>query len=1133
MKGLDPAARTFVRPARRSLAVLVVAQVVQTATLVATAFAIAGGVQALVRDRPVGSWAAAVAIAMILRALTSGVADRAAARAAETVATDLRERVLRHLAYEPGAAGADTGRSALLATHGVDEVKPYLTRYLPAVLLTVLVPPVVLVALLGADPLTALIVVLTLPLVPVFGALVGLHTRDRAERRWRELGSLAGHFVDVVRGLPTLVAFRRAERQVEVIRSTTHRYRRATMETLRLAFASSAVLELVATLSVALVAVSVGLRLAAGDLDLRTGLFVLLLAPEAYLPFRRAGSEFHAAATGRQAFADAADLLAQTTREPLSDAVTPVGATAPIIRLDHVTVRRSGSAYDALRTGEVQLPSTGLVAVCGRSGSGKTTLLDVLRGQLTPTTGTVTVDGVDLRQIDADGWRRRVAWLPQQPVFVSGSIRDNLVLARPDADDAELWTALADVGLAEMVASLPGGLDAPVEEDARTFSAGERARLSMARILVARRSILLLDEPSAHLDRETEQLLGRLITRVAGERLVVVVTHSGEIARLSDLVVELTCRDVAVAAPKAVVPRSCTESSTDSSTPADVATAFPDAGEEQASGDRARAAGAVALGVLASLSGVALTATAGWLIVKASEHPPVLTLMVAIVGVRTFGLARPCLRYAERLISHDVALRRLATAREQLFAALVPLTPGRLGRRRGELLDQLVEDAEAEVDRRLRVWLPLTTIGGACVLVVGFLALAWPGLAGPSAALVLGAGAAGLLLWFRTSKCSAPVADARRVLADQTTRLIEVRAELRWWDATDRVLEEVTLSGRRLERLTRHERGRESLAGSAIITLVGCATAASLLLVADAVATTALEPAWAGLLVLVPLALGELVQGLPDVAVREVRTRQSLRRLHGTTSQSPLVTEPRNPQRLAVEGLGLTVDELEAGWGERDAVHLDAASWPAGQRVAVSGPSGSGKSTLAATLVRYLDPHHGEVSLGGVSLRSASLTDVRRRLLLVDDRPHLFATTLRNNLRIGRPGAADSTLVAVIHSLGLASWFDDLADGLDTMLGEGHRPVSGGELTRLALARALLADPDVLVLDEPTAHLDAPLAQDVIATILVNAGDRTVILFSHREPDLDACDEHWALSDEGCCEHDLGAAYSLVGAIQA
>ena len=385
----------------------------------------------------------------------------------------------------------------------------------------------------------------------------------------------------------------------------------------------------------------------------------------------------------------------------------------------------------------------------------------------------------------------------------------------------------------------------------------------MARILVARRSILLLDEPSAHLDRETEQLLGRLITRVADERLVVVVTHSEEIAQLSDLIVELASRDVAVAAPRAVVPRSLTEPSTLE----DVAATFSDDADERAPGGRARAAGAIALGVLASLSGVALTATAGWLIVKASEHPPVLTLMVAIVGVRTFGLARPCLRYAERLMSHDVALRRLATAREQLFAALVPLTPGRLGHRRGELLDQLVEDAEAEVDRRLRVWLPLATIGGTGVLVVGFVAAAWPGLAGPSAALVFGAGAVGLLLWFRTRTCSATIADARRVLADQVTRLIEVRAELRWWDASDRVVEEVTRSGRRLERLTRHERGRESLTGSAIITVVGCATAASLLLVADAVATNGLEPAWAGLLVLVPLALGELVQGLPDVAV--------------------------------------------------------------------------------------------------------------------------------------------------------------------------------------------------------------------------------------------------------------------------
>ena len=337
MRPLDPTVLTHLRPARGSLAVVVASGVVGGLATVAQAFALGALVVAAV-TAPAGGWHPAawwLAGLVLLRTASAYVGQRASARAATEVSGALRDRLLqaaRHL------DGVSPSRLSVLATRGVAGVEPYVTRYLPALVPATVLPVVTLAAITWLDPLSGLVVALTLPLVPVFAVLVGLTTRDRARLQWRSLEALSGHFLDVVRGLPTLVAHRRAQAQVDTIRSVTHRYRRATVDTLKVAFASSSVLELVATLSVALVAVTVGLRLASGSVDFRVALVVLLLAPEAYWPLRRVGAEFHAAAEGTAALADADDLLAR---------VPATGAGGLRRTSTRLTLSSLGIGYDA------------------------------------------------------------------------------------------------------------------------------------------------------------------------------------------------------------------------------------------------------------------------------------------------------------------------------------------------------------------------------------------------------------------------------------------------------------------------------------------------------------------------------------------------------------------------------------------------------------------------------------------------------------------------------------------------------------------------------------------------------------------------------------------------------------------
>ena len=1105
MRPTDPRLLRLLAPARGALVAVVAAGVVGALLVVGQAFAVTGLVVAAVEGRFSPGWAAAVAGLLAARGLVSWVSDAAAARAAAAVGSDVRRRLTASVLARPGR---DSSADAVLVTRGVAALEPYLTRYLPALVLAAVLPGLTVLAILSQDWIAALIVVSTLPLVPVFGALVGLSTRDHAERQWRALSSLSGHFLDVVRGLPTLVAFRRARAQSARIAEVTDAYRRSTLQTLRVAFLSSGVLELVATISVALVAVVVGLRLAEGGLDLRTALVVLLLAPEAYWPLRRVGAEFHAAAEGVAVVEQVSALL--DAPAPLAGrgaSAVPAGRganeashetpaqRAPLTVRD-LTVVRPGRTTPVLDALNLTIEPTGVTALTGPSGCGKSTLIAVLAGLLEPTSGEVEVPPA------AD-----VAWLPQRPGFVEGTVADNLRVADPHTGDARLWAALAQVALAERVRALPEGLDTPVGEDAARFSAGERARLAMARAVVSDRPWVLLDEPTAHLDPVTTRVLTDTIAELGRTRGVVVVAHDPAIVAVADRELRLPARGAGRMAQDArervVGPRPAPRpvdraGSRHSDVPQGVGGSTPDTSTD---GSNARGlALATLLGTLASLSGVALTATAGWLIVQSSTHPPVLTLMVAIVGVRTFGLARPVLRYAERLRSHDTVLRLLASRRVAVYDALVPLVPGRLDRRRGDLLTALVDDVDADLDRELRVRMPVRT-AVAVLAAAAAVTTAWAAPAGLGVALVgLGGAAAYLLARTGAARAEREQVALRARLAERVVATTRLAEELTMWQAVGRAVAGV---GETSDALGRSARRSSRWLGAARA-LVLLATGLGMVAVAALVEPGATSAPVLALLVLVPLALADVVLPLADAGALSARTAAAAERVDALLAGEPATSDPALP--VSGRGGEVGLEDVGAGWGAAPAFEGLDLRLAEGGRVALVGPSGCGKSTVAALLLRFLDARSGTVALGGVPLAALAADDVRRRVGLVDDDPHLFATTLAENVRLARPGASDHEVEAALRRARLGDWLDQLPDGLGTWLGEGHDGVSGGERARIAIARSLLADQPVLVLDEPTAHLDEATAQDLAEEVLGDPG-RSVLWVTHGTAGLDLVQE--------------------------
>ncbi|WP_055720370.1 thiol reductant ABC exporter subunit CydD, partial [Streptomyces niveiscabiei] len=1078
MKPIDPRLLRYARATRLFMALVVGLGTVGALLVIAQAMLIAETVVgAFQHGHSVGDLRTPLLLLVAVaagRALVSWLTELAAHRASAAVKSELRGRLLERAgALGPGWLGGQrTGSLIALATRGVDALDDYFSRYLPQLGLAVVVPVAVLARIVTEDWVSAAIIVGTLPLIPVFMMLIGWVTQSRMDRQWRLLSRLSGHFLDVVAGLPTLKVFGRAKAQAESIRKITGEYRQATVKTLRIAFLSSFALELLSTISVALVAVTVGMRLVHGEMDLYIGLVILILAPEAYLPLRQVGTQYHAAAEGLAA----AEEIFAVLEEPVpasGTAAVPQGA----ITVDGVTVRHPGRAVPAVENASFTVEPGETVALVGPSGAGKSTLLDVLLGFTRPTEGQVRIGGADLTGLDLEEWRSRIAWVPQRPHLYAATIAENVRLARPDADDTAVRRALADAGALEFVDALPGGLDTVLGEDGAGLSAGQRQRLALARAFLADRPVLLLDEPTAALDGATEAEVVAAVRRLAEGRTVLLVVHRPALLDVADRVVRVaeargeggvertpgvdvregsfeergvTQADFFVVGEAeragAVEAAEGSEAARDRKGP--VGKASGEAVTRAARGGvlarvramagprRGRLLLAALLGSLALGSAVGLMATSGWLISRASQQPPVLYLMVAVTGTRAFGIGRAVFRYAERLVSHDAVLRMLADTRVAVYRRLERLAPAGLrGARRGDLLSRLVADVDALQDYWLRWLLP---VGSAVVVAAGSVAFtAW---LLPEAGAVL---AAGLLLagvgvplvtGAVSRRAERRLAPARGVLATRVADLLTGTAELTVAGALRRRTDEARAADGVLTRIA--SRGAAATAlGDGLTALVSGLTAAAAALVgAQGVGSGRLDGVSMAVVVLTPLAAFEAVLGLPLAVQYRQRVRRSAERVYEVLDSPAPVREPEEPRQAPATPFPLALKGLTArydGQGRAALAGVDL-TLTEGRRVAVVGPSGSGKTTLAQALLRFLDAESGTYTLGGVDAYGLDGDDVRGLVGLCAQDAHLFDSTVRENLLLARKGADEGELREALRRARLLEWADALPDGLDT-----------------------------------------------------------------------------------------------------
>ncbi|MFH9295562.1 thiol reductant ABC exporter subunit CydD [Streptomyces sp. NPDC017520] len=1137
MKPIDPRLLHYARATRLFLAAVVALGLVGALLVIAQAMLIAeivvGGFEGGLTVTALRDPLLLLAAVALGRAFVAWLTELAAHRASAAVKSELRGRLLERAARlgPDWLSGQRTGSLVALATRGIDALDDYFARYLPQLGLAVVVPVAVLARIVTEDWVSAAIIVVTLPLIPLFMILIGWATQSRMDRQWQLLSRLSGHFLDVVAGLPTLKVFGRAKAQAESIRTITSDYRRATLRTLRIAFLSSFALELLATLSVALVAVTIGMRLVHGELDLYTGLVVLILAPEAYLPIRQVGAQYHAAAEGLSA---AEEIFTVLETDPRASGTEDV-PDAPRLELAEVTVRHEGRAEPSLDAASLTVEPGETVALVGPSGVGKSTLLNVLLGFAVPDEGHARVGGRDLKDLDLERWRSRIAWVPQRPHLFADTIAENVRLARPDADDEAVLAALRDAGAYDFVAALPDGMRTALGEDGAGLSAGQRQRLALARAFLADRPLLLLDEPTASLDGESEAGIVDAVRRLAAGRTVLLVVHRPALLAVADRVVTLKPR-TGVSTGRAVV--------TQGTGGAGPAVPQPLAGgelldthraeelraaddgprrtgarsgrvlarvREAAGAQRGRLTLALLLGSLAVGSAVGLMAVSGWLISRASEEPPVMYLMMAVTATRAFGIGRAVFRYAERLVSHDAVLKLLADLRVSVYRGLERIAPGGLRTtRRGDLLSRLVADVDALQDYWLRWLLPVGT-----AVVVGAAAAGFTGWLLPEAGVILAVGllvaAVGVPLVSgacarRTERQLAP---ARAALATRVTDLLGATAELTVAGALPARQTRLRAADTLLTRIASRAAAATALGGGLSALVCGLTVVAAATVAVPAVQDGRLSGVALAVVVLTPLAAFEAVTGLPLAVQYRQRVARSAERVFEVLDAPVPVREPEAPAEEPASPFPLEVRGLSARYpgARHDALaSLDLTLTP-GRRIAVVGPSGSGKTTLAQVLLRFLDASSGTYRLGGVEASALESETVRRSVGLCAQDAHVFDSTIRENLRLARPGATDAELLDALSRARLLDWVLALPGKLDTPVGEHGARLSGGQRQRLALARALLAGFPVLVLDEPAEHLDLPTADALTADLLDATRGRATVLITHRLTGLDTVDE--------------------------
>lgn len=1213
---------------------------------------------------------AVAVIALLVRSGTDYLLAVSAQRAASGAKSQIRSSLLKRVLATGGADTPEgTGATAVLLSRGLNALDDYYTKTLTAFVSTAVVPFMLWVVVASLDWMSAMVLACTLPLIPVFMILIGKNTRDETAEAQAELHRLSDHILELVRGLPVIIGLGRERAQTRAMNALGQRYRERTMQTLRSAFMSSLALELITTISVALIAVLIGVRLVNGTLGLDTAILVLLLAPECYQPLRDVGAAYHQSEDGVAALRSAQKIIDAPLPAAAADSTVQDSTAQDKARPSTIEVKDLSVSYPARpavltnlslnldrRVTTAQGERGAVIGVMGESGCGKSTLLNVFSGAvregLVPTgseepvhvTGSVTGLGTTLV-------------IPQSPVFTAptvqtemalyalsateaereraaallGEAMDSKKLSVTDAESALLVGPLAQLGMEKLTALEPGAL-----------SAGQARRLAVARTLARAEAIyraggeqtvltVLVDEPTAHLDAYSAYLVTRALHRLAElGATVLIVTHEQELAAGCDTLVRAvqtaqgytwtaeanTARVAVPAQAPAHLLKDREEYEAESTAPAGAsATAEVQEAEpaglfaslrtlKELTGIGVRAAtGPVIMAAITSLMAAALTALSGWLIVRAAEGPAMMYLMVAIVGVRFFGLGRACARYAERLMTHSKVLAAANILRLRAWVGAWQSVSSVRALLRG---DALLERLVGGIDE-LRDGVPRVIIPPAAHLLVMTAALI-------TTACILPQALIPVLLAVLVSTFVAPWivlrADARaEALARRSTAQMLRLGTGMLSAAEDLRANGVATTAEKAngaldaENLSALQKGSTAQGvGRTLVTLswFGAALASAMIAYPLAVDGTVRAPEAA---IVVLLCTGMLESSLGHVeavrswpafsrllatiapSVREVSLEgivavSTLKRSVPTEAEVDTHVLPRRAERLRARAeaemeelleadrqrahrfdrpesaadaqadskagakadseavrppkpgeptlvscgtpqeLGVKVTEPAPALSLQDA----AARWPgmdhpvftdlnmnarAGSWTAVTGPSGSGKSTVLATVLGFLPLESGRVLASGEVLEGEQL---RGYAAWCPQAAHIFESTLEGNLMLARDRSdrpSEEELIEVLRRVGLGEWFDALPQGLRTPVGAGGSFLSGGQRQRLAVARALLVNSPVLLLDEPTAHLDAESARALMADLdaATRSSSVATVLVSHRPEDIARCDE--------------------------